>query len=196
MGTATNLLVASISEGAVGAASSFGQADAMKAQGGYERSQLNTNARLEEMRAQDALERGARDASAVGQRATKVAGDQAADVVEGGVVDPNSGSAAAQREESIAMGREDAMMARNNAWREAWGHRVAAQDLRTQGRMAMAAARSNAGSTIATGGMALGRGLIQGGMLYDRYKEPDQFEKRTTFVKPPPGKQMSDPRNR
>jgi hypothetical protein len=93
------------------------------------------------------------------------------------------------------MGREDAMMVRNNAWREAWGHRVAAQDLRTQARMAAAGAKTNAGATIATGGMQFGRSIIQGGMMYDRYSE-NPTEKRELFVKPPAGKQMSDPRNR
>lgn len=169
MGTATGLLVANLAAGGAELGSSVVQANAMRAQGKYQKQQLDANARLEDLRAQDAIQRGDYASQQhLSQTRGLIGAQRAAFAAQG--VEVDSGSALDIQEDTAALGAVDALMLRNNAWREAWGHRVQATDLRGQGYMARLAANNAARNTIATGGLAFARGALQGAYMYDQTK--------------------------
>lgn len=195
MGSATGLLVANLAEGSAGLANGMVQGRALNAQGKYEQGRFNANARLEALKAEDALQRGNLEANAVRSRADRLQGAQVAQAGASGV-DARVGSPADVQAETGQLGAQDALTVRNNAWLEAWGHRVQAADLTDRGAMARIGARSAAGSTIATGGLQFARGLMNGGVQYDQYRDKTAPKDPSLYVKPPSGKNMSDPRNR
>lgn len=173
MGTATGLLVTQLAGGAMQAGGSFVQAGAQRAEGKYAQEQANTNARIEDIQAADAIRRGDVEANAIRRNADVTKGAQRAAAAAGGA-DVGSGSAAMIQEQTDLYGKTDASVRRANAWQEAWGHGAVAVQDRTRGKMARAGAQTSSAATIATGGMALGRGIMNGGMLYDEYSDPNK----------------------
>lgn len=153
------MAVSSLTQAGSSLASSYAQAGALREQGAYQAQQLEFNARVGELQAEDALARGDREAGAARKAGKQVRGAQRAALAAQGI-EVDSGTAATVQDETTAMAEEDARTIRTNAWREAWGFRAQAAGARGEGRMATLSANNQARSTILTGGMnALAYGL-------------------------------------
>jgi hypothetical protein len=131
-------------------AGAYQQSESLKAQGEFQQQQAEMNGRLAEMRGADALERGNRAAVEHGQKARRLIGSQRAALAAQGI-NIDDGSAFDVQQDAYEMSAEDQMTIRNNAWREAWGFKVEAQQSRMQGRMAALAADNASRNTILTG---------------------------------------------
>lgn len=165
------LAALSLAQGAMQFAGAYSQSRAAKAQAKYQKSIYDTNAYMSELQAEDALSRGNTEARRVQGTAERVRGTQRAGYAAQGVA-VNSGTPAAIQQESATMGELDALTVKNNAWREAWGYRVQADDLRARGDMALRAGRNEAGNTILTGGMNALSSVVQGYGNATRYGSP------------------------
>jgi hypothetical protein len=138
------------------------EADALELEGKFKSSQYETNAKFSEMAADEALRRGDEEASGYKKKVKGFAGKQRASLAAQGV-DVNSGSAAEIQDETKEMGEMDVLKIKNNAWKEAWGHKVQAQDYRSQAAFARSAAAVKRSTTLLTGGMkAIGQGAQAG----------------------------------
>lgn len=104
----------------------------MDAQGSAAMARYNAtlqNQKLNDLRAADALRRGSYEAGLIRMRASQVEGAQRTAYGASGV-DANVGSAAALQASTAGQGELDALMAKNNATRAAWGYKVNAfQDM-------------------------------------------------------------------
>jgi hypothetical protein len=164
-----NLMTMAMGIRAVGeVAGSYSSAQAMRAKGEYERRQADSNARLAMIRAEDALNRGDFEANAIKKKADQVKGAQKTALAANGI-DVNSSLAGNALFETEVMSELDMMQVKNNAWREAWGYRVQANDLRGQGKMALVASKGEARSTMLTGGLGA---LYYGTLAADEYRDP------------------------
>jgi hypothetical protein len=146
-------------------------ADAASRQGEYQKQIYDTNARFSKIQSDDALRRGEEMAGRVRANARKVQGSQRAALAAQGI-DVNSGSAIDLQDETYTMGEKDAMTVSNNAWREAWGYRVEANNATMRGELAKASADNEARNTLLTGGL---RGLSMGMDSYDRWTNPRKY---------------------
>lgn len=140
-------------------ASAYSQSESIKAKGAYDKQVADTNATLSKFKAQDAISRGA---TAELQQLKKtddlVSSQRAAQAASG--ADVGTGSAAIVRSSSQLMGQTDALTIKNNAWREAWGYTVQANNFKSQGEFAEIATNNEANNTLLTGGLkAVGYGL-------------------------------------
>lgn len=193
MGELANLaLLAQTSTAVAGGANAVMQSQAIRQQGSYASAVATNNQQLALMEAEDARKRGGVASSRLLRDAGRLMGTQRAKFAAQGV-DPNSGSAAEVQADTAAMAAADAEMIMNNAYREGWGHRVEAANHAQSGRMARIAANNEAKATLITGGLGFGRDMLYGAQLYEHYRDKSD---KTTYVKPPAGKHMSDPRNR
>ena len=126
------------------------------------------NAAVADVQARDARERGDIEANQFRQRTRALIGEQRVGFAAGNL-DVNYGSAVDVQADATLLGELDALTARTNAAREAWGFSVEATDLRKQaeiqrkeGAYAAAAGRSRrtagyigAAGTLLTGGGSL-----------------------------------------
>jgi hypothetical protein len=148
--------VAASGAAAVGAFSSasnaYSQSQAMKSQGEWSRMQSETNARLAKMQADDAIKRGDKEAQEHRKQTSQLIGKQRANMAAQGI-ELDSGSALEIQQEAKVMGEADALTIKNNAWKEAWGYRVNAQNIRGQGRIDEMTAKHGARQTLITGGL-------------------------------------------
>ncbi len=153
-----------IAGGAASYAGASMQADAYEAQGDFQRQQFETNARLANMQSDDATRRGEIAATKVRQQARQVIGSQRSSIAAQGI-EVNADSALDVQSDTAALAAEDAQTIKNNAWREAWGYKVQANQYQAQGKQAQNAGRTNARMTLAAGGAkaasAAGTGLMQ-----------------------------------
>jgi len=158
-------------------ASSYGQASAQRAQGRYEAGRLRAGAEFAEMEAEDVTRRGdeaaqerLRQARALISRQRVAAAGQGLDVSAGTPLDIQADTAAA--------GAVDAETIRLNAFREAWGLRMEAADRRGAARNVRSGSRFAARQTIAGGGLAFGRNVIQGAAYYEQFRPITEEEKK------------------
>lgn len=151
-----------------GAASAYNETGAIRAQGRYESKALETNARLDELRAQDATRRGKKASDLRLKDTRQLIGAQRARLAAQGI-DVNSETALQLQQDAASAGAVDALQERENAWLEAWGYRVQAQDARGRARFTRLAARNQARSTIATGGVRFANDLLTGAYYANRY---------------------------
>jgi hypothetical protein len=142
--------IGSIIQGAGTVASSIFSYQAFKQEARFQQSQMEFNARLAEVRARDAIDRGEESAKKLQQRANALKGSQRA-LYAGQGVEVDSGSASEVQQDTMLQAAEDIRDIRNNAWREAWGYRMDAVANRGQGVMAGLAGVNNANSTLLTG---------------------------------------------
>lgn len=151
MAAASNLILSSLQAGTtlVGAGV---QANAFNAQGDYQKQQFETNARLAEDNAADALRRGSKLAGTLHGKTARSVGQARASYAAQGV-DVSSGSAADVQGDIETMGQLDELTAKNNAWKEAYGFKTEALQSRGKGTYAQLAAGTNAANTILTGGI-------------------------------------------
>ncbi len=153
MPAATALLAASAAAGG-GASllSAYQQSNALKSQAEFEKNQLDANARLADMQADDAIRRGSTEANRATRAGQETVSAQRVALAAQGI-DINTGSAGAIQDETIALSQADADTIRNNAWREAWGFKVQASNARGTGRMTKVAGENAARNTLIMGGL-------------------------------------------
>jgi hypothetical protein len=153
------LLASSASQGIAAVGTGISQSQASLAQGEYQQRMYETNARMAEYQAQDAVKRGDQAAKAHDKQVKGVIGSQRAAMAAQGV-EVDSGSALDLQTDTAAIGAQDSLTIKNNAWREAWGYKVQANEYQGKGAMAGISSRFEAKNSILTGGMkALGYGL-------------------------------------
>ncbi len=160
MGDSGSMMAVSMGINAASSATSaYSQSQAMKAQGDYQRQQYNINADLNDQKAKDAVDIGNKNANAISRKAAQIKGEQRVAAAASGV-NVDTGSAGDLQSETTQMSEIDKMTTRVNAWRDAWGYKTAANDMRSQGAMAYRSAQNDARSTMLTGGLqALSYGL-------------------------------------
>lgn len=150
-----------------GLTNSIAQAQAQEAQGDYLKSRYEANARIADIQGADALKRGDEEASQIRRKAKLIQGSQRAAAAAQGI-EADTGSAGDLQGETQMLSALDELKVKNNAWREAWGYKVSANDLRGQAEQAYISSRGAARNTLVTGGLnAIGTG-IQAGYYYGR----------------------------
>jgi hypothetical protein len=163
----TLAFIAQAISGTAGAAGAYSQSQAMAGQAGFEKRAAHQNAAFADERAEDALQRGGKAAAEHMRRTAELQGSQRA-AYAGQGVDVSAGSAADVISDTATLGARDAETIRQNAYREAWGHRVDAANLRTRGNLAGIAGKGQARQTLLTGGMGAIRDVAYGAYLYRR----------------------------
>lgn len=167
MGDASSLLTIGTAfiQGKLG----YDQAKAQRAEGRYLEDTYNSNARIMDMQAQDAKDRGDKKAQEVKTQAKKLIGSQRAAMAAQGL-DLDQDDALAIQQETAEFGAVDAQTIKNNAWQEAWGYRVQAQDYRNKGVFANITAKQKAKATILTTGLNIMNTFAQSGKSTPRYQ--------------------------
>jgi hypothetical protein len=141
------------------------QSKAMKAQGEYQSRILEDNAKISDFQAQEALKRGDREAKDLKKAGQQLIGSQRAALAAQGI-DVNRDDAATVQSQTAGQIAEDAVTLKNNAWREAWGYRVEAQNQRQQAKFARQGAQTNARATLLTGGLQAVNSFADGAYKY------------------------------
>ncbi len=153
MGASGSLMaVAFGAQAASTAAGAYSQSQAQKAQGKFQKQQLEQNAKFSEMAANETTSRAEADVRRLQRQEKKVIGDQRATLAAQGI-DVDDGSAAEAQEEVRLATAQDIQTVRNNAWREAYGLRSGAIDYRSRGAMADITGRSSSRATLLTGSL-------------------------------------------
>jgi hypothetical protein len=142
-------------------ANAWSQAAAERAQGRYEASSHQTNARLAELYAADAIARGRTEGRDLSQSVRRLRGAQQA-AYAGQGVDLSAGTPVEVLEDTDRLAREDLKRIENNAWRESLGFRTEAAQHRQSAELAKISSRFKAGTTLATGGMRAAREVLSG----------------------------------
>lgn len=132
--------------------SAYAQSKGQKAEGAHQARVYEQNALLNEAQASDAVSRGDKEAKAHNTAVKKLIGSQRAAFGAQGL-DLESGSALDVQADTAGMGAIDELTIRNNAWREAWGYKVKAQDYRSAAEFAKMSASNKSRNTILTAGM-------------------------------------------
>ena len=135
---------------------------AIKTEGELTRSQLSTNQAFAELNAEDAIARGKKDADNYRKAVRKLMGAQRAQTAGQGV-DVSTGSARDIQLDTARLGEQDALTIENNAFREAFGYKVEALDLMSQGAMSHVSQGQKKSNTILTSGLQLAQ-IGLGGM--------------------------------
>jgi hypothetical protein len=130
--------------------SGYAESQALRAQGAYQKQLNDTNANLADIQAKDSIRRGNIEASKVKREQERLIGEERVTAAASGV-DVNQGSAADVQDDTKALSDHDIITIRNNAFREAWGYNVQADDYRYRGRFAESAANFKAGQAMTTG---------------------------------------------
>lgn len=115
------------------------------------------NAGVSDILAKDAVDRGEEEAQQIGKEVERVVGSQRAGFAANNI-DVGFGTAVDLAADTAWTGELDALQARTNAMREAWGYQVEATDLRTragivrqEGANAVEVGRANAAASLAAG---------------------------------------------
>lgn len=166
---------------AAGAANAYTQHRALRQQAGYIRQTAEEDALMRELQVKDVERAGDRAAALRGRETAALIASQQ---VQGGPLD--DGSILNITGDTAEFGALDAEMERNNAWREAWGLRANATNIRRAGRNARDAANFNARMTAATGGLQFGRDVLDGTYKAEMFRPapktvPSQAPGQTSF---------------
>lgn len=130
----------------------YTQSQMIRAESDYQASMLDISAGFSDLNAQDAINRGKKDAQAVKRRAKQILGSQRV-ALAGQGIDISSGSALDVQLDTADAAEIDALQVKNNAWKEAWGHRVESFNLRNQSRLTKQSGNYQANSTLLSGGI-------------------------------------------
>lgn len=160
MNPLTLMLISQGVQGVAGLAGAYSEASAMKAKGRYEKNQMLRNAGFADAAAEDALKRGGYEAGQIQNAAKRLQGSQRAAMGASGLT--GGGELLA---ETHFLGAMDALTVRNNAWREAFGYRVQAEDMRGQAAIAYQASKSNSRNTLISGGLQFAQSALMMGAL-------------------------------
>lgn len=144
---------------AIGAVSAFSQirnsqneAEGIRMKTEFEARQLDLNRDLAAFQAEDAIRRGDKEAVAKQKQTKQLIGAQKVALAASGV-EIDSGSALDIMEDTAAIGASDVMTIKNNAWREAWGYKVQANNLKGQSEFSRIAGANASRNTLAAGNM-------------------------------------------
>ncbi len=146
--------------GFAGLANAWNQGESAKLQAEFERKQYETNARLAEMNAEDAIKRGDKAASQAKRAGQLLLGKQRTGYAGQGVK-VDAGSASDIQGETQSLSELDQLQIKSNAWREAWGYKVEANTNTGRAGMATAAGQNIANNTLLTGGLSFLRDSVQ-----------------------------------
>jgi general stress protein YciG len=166
MGLATSMFVMGLAGMGISAYGQVKAGKAAKAAGESAAQQQEFNAKVAELQAEDALQRGADEESRFRTSVRGLIGSQRAGFAGQGV-DVGSGSAADVQADAAFLGEQDAQQIQRNAEREAWGFRVEAEDRRKAADVAR-----KGGQAAATAGKWGAAGTILGGtssLMVSRY---------------------------
>jgi hypothetical protein len=133
-------------------------AKAQRAEGDFQASIYESNARIQALMAEDAIIRGDKEAVKAKQLAKRIIGSQRAAMGAQGI-DLESGSALDIQEETASLGAEEALNIRNNAWREAWGYRAQGSEYLSRASFAKITGKNTSKNTLLTGGLSALKGL-------------------------------------
>jgi hypothetical protein len=151
----------------------YAQARAMRLAARMEKSGARFNAKLDEIRARQALDRGRAVESAARHRARAMEAAQRARAAASNI-DPRTGSIGDITADTAFLGMLDAQTAANNAWREAWGYETRGGLGLIQGGWNARALRNRAQNTLATGGMRVAREAARAAYRWDRAVPDDE----------------------
>lgn len=168
-------VLGTVANAAVPLITAIAQSRATKAQASYESSILESNARIAELQAADAIRRGNLEAEKIKKQTRQVIGAQRAALAAQGL-ELGEDDAAAIQADTAEIGALDVLDTKNNAWREAWGYKVRARNYSTAASFSRQAASNASRNTILTGGLSFARDLAYG--LYS------MSGKSSTTVKP------------
>lgn len=128
------------------------QADSIKASSNFQARQTEFNAQLLELQKDDVKNQLDKDVFRRQQQTKKMIGSQKAAMAAQGIdVEGDIGVTLQEDEQQFSM--DDVQSLKNNAWREAMGLEIQESDLRTQAAFARLGGKSQARSTLATGGL-------------------------------------------
>jgi len=150
-------------------ATAYSQSNAIRTQGKYQQQQLETNMRLANIQANDAIARGESAANEQKKKVKQLIGTQRAALAAQGI-EVNSDTALDIQADTAGMGALDVLTIKNNAWREAWGYKVQALDYSGQAVMAGISSKFNATQTLLTGGMNIAKDVTGGIYSYESVK--------------------------
>lgn len=128
------------------------EGESVKLQGEYSKKIADVNARTVELKADDTLMRGDSSALNFKRQVRKLRGAQRAAAGASGV-DVNTGTNLELQQQTEELGAIDALTIKNNAWKEAWGLRSQATNIRFQGELANLTAKGQAARTYAAAGL-------------------------------------------
>lgn len=126
------------------------EAQARRYQGDFQKLQNESNARIAEVQAEDALARGDENVQRFKEQINQLLGKQRAALAASGV-ELGSGSAFQIQEDTMRRADLDALQIKNNAAREAWGFRVQATNFQTAGSIAQTSAQFASGQILTAG---------------------------------------------
>lgn len=138
--------------------SAYDESVSLGIQAAQEKKQAGVQARLDEIRADQAKKKGDSDAKTLQDKAAKLIGSQKAAAAASGVV-VDYGSSEEMQQEADLLSSIDVEKIKNNAMLEAWGYKVSGQNKILQGEFDSMALKNKATSTLLTG---LGKGAVSG----------------------------------
>lgn len=139
-------------QGVTSIGGAYSQAQALNAQGDYQRRVGEMNSSLARIKADDAMSRGYDAAKRNDLSTRRLIGTQRAGYASQGI-DVNTGSAAEVQSDTATLGALDSLTIKNNAWKEAWGYKVEGDNASFAGKFAGMADDNAANNTLLTGGM-------------------------------------------
>ena len=132
----------------------YGQAQAMEAQGDYQNTMSQINARNAERMGKKAIERGNKSAADFRSKVNQMIGTQKTAYAASGV-DIGYGSAKQVQEQTRTLGYDDAITIENNAFLESMGFEQDAFNKKQAGKMGQAALNNQAQQTLISGGLRI-----------------------------------------
>lgn len=145
------------------------QSKAAKAQGNFQAIQMEGNAALSDIQAQDAVKRGADESKRLRIRTRQEIGAATAALAAQGQ-DLTGETEQAILQDYASFGSDDEQTIKNNAWREAFGYRAQAVEQRAQAGFTRLTAGNTAKQAILTGGMQAVGSVAQGYYLSQKGK--------------------------
>lgn len=136
----------------------YSNLQAIRSQSLAERDRMKFNARIQQRAADQAVERGDRAGGQLGNQVADMRGAQGVAAASQGVMS-NKGSAARIAASTSRLGAADVTQIRVNALREAWGHKVSAQESLSNARLNKLAARNKTTQTMMAGGAQFAKDL-------------------------------------
>lgn len=138
--------------------SAYADSVALSEQNKFQKQQADFNAKLLDLKAEEAKRLGSEQADALKKKTAKLIGSQKVAAAASGVVS-NFGSAQEAQQQTEDLASIDAEMIKNNANLEAWGFKVKKSELLLQSQMESQASEAKQRNTLLTG---LSQGALYG----------------------------------
>ncbi len=140
------------------------QAEALREQAEFRAMALASNRKLAEFQAQEAIDAGDREVNKIKSYQRKIIGSQQVSLAAQGL-DITSGSALALQDETNYFAERDIQTTKINAWKEAWGIKIKAEQMGLEGKLADMTTKNQINSTYLTGGLQTLNYGLQGAKL-------------------------------